>query len=453
MEFFRTKPVTRVFSRKSSIFCLLFVLGGLYASSLPLAFADDSDVRQVAAEQIPAIKSVIENSVHTGADAKVANDASHRSDGKNSDTKSSISPVDWTPLVLWTATKPNPFEGSDNKYHVAYDVVLTNFSSKSGVLKQIDVINASTGKLLLSLAGKSLTDKITKYNEKDLHFGPCECAIGWINLTFDQKADVPAKIVHRLVFDTLDQEGKTRMQDDKADVLVEQIEPVVISPPLKGGRWVAIGGYNGKYGHRRALMALSNHLFAAQTYAIDWVKLDQDNNLVVGDATRNENNISYDQPVLAVVDATVVGVLDRFDDQVPDNPSGPERLQFPTGNTVILDLGHGYFATYAHLKRGSIKVKEGDHVSRGQVLAHIGNSGNTTGAHLHFHVTRGVGPINSPGIPYVIDNFEITDEVQDIEKFMEAPVSPKSLLLKASEYKGKHVLQLPGEASVVKFAE
>jgi len=95
--------------------------------------------------------------------------------GNSGDTKSSITAAEWTPLVLWTATNLI-LEGSDNKYHLAYDIVLTNFSSKSGVLKQIDVINPSSGKLLC-LVRQVSGEHVTKYNEKELHFAPCECAI------------------------------------------------------------------------------------------------------------------------------------------------------------------------------------------------------------------------------------------------------------------------------------
>ena len=47
----------------------------------------------------------------------------------------------------------------------------------------------------------------------------------------------------------------------------------------------------------------------------------------------------------------------------------------------------------------------GDRVKRGQVLALLGNSGNTTAPHLHFHVSDGIGPLSSQGVPYVIDVF------------------------------------------------
>lgn len=53
---------------------------------------------------------------------------------------------------------------------------------------------------------------------------------------------------------------------------------------------------------------------------------------------------------------------------------------------VSLDLGHGLRAFYAHLQPGSVRVKTGELVKRGQVLGRLGNSGNSAGPHLHFHV-------------------------------------------------------------------
>ena len=83
----------------------------------------------------------------------------------------------------------------------------------------------------------------------------------------------------------------------------------------------------------------------------------------------------------------------------------------------------------------------------------IGNSGNSTEPHLHFQVTKGPGPLDAAGIPYVIDAFEQSGEVQDIEKFMQLAESPKSLQVAPSKYDGKHAMQLPREATVVKFPE
>jgi murein DD-endopeptidase len=67
---------------------------------------------------------------------------------------------------------------------------------------------------------------------------------------------------------------------------------------------------------------------------------------------------------------------------------------------VTLDLGHGRFALFAHLQPGSLRVKLGDSVKAGQVLALLGNSGNSDGPHLHFQLTDANSPLGSEGIPY-----------------------------------------------------
>jgi murein DD-endopeptidase MepM/ murein hydrolase activator NlpD len=73
---------------------------------------------------------------------------------------------------------------------------------------------------------------------------------------------------------------------------------------------------------------------------------------------------------------------------------------------VIVDIGGGRYAFYAHLKPGSITVKEGERVRRGQVLARLGNSGNTGFPHLHFHVMDAPLPLGADhNLPYVIDSF------------------------------------------------
>jgi hypothetical protein len=74
---------------------------------------------------------------------------------------------------------------------------------------------------------------------------------------------------------------------------------------------------------------------------------------------------------------------------------------------VIIDIGGGYYAFYAHLKPGGVKVKLGDKVKRGQVIGIVGNTGNSTEPHLHFHVSDGNSPLGSEGVPYRIDSFEI----------------------------------------------
>lgn len=86
-------------------------------------------------------------------------------------------------------------------------------------------------------------------------------------------------------------------------------------------------------------------------------------------------------PVLAAAPGRVVEVVDGFDE------GGPHLSLAGAANAVVIDHGNNRFSQYFHLSRGGMRVKEGDEVARGQELGLSGNSGFTTGPHLHFAVT------------------------------------------------------------------
>ena len=77
-------------------------------------------------------------------------------------------------------------------------------------------------------------------------------------------------------------------------------------------------------------------------------------------------------------------------------------VQMAAGNHVVVDIGEGRFAFYAHMQPGSVRVKVGDTgQDQEQVLGLLGNSGNTDTPHLHFHVMDGPSPLVANGLPYV----------------------------------------------------
>lgn len=62
------------------------------------------------------------------------------------------------------------------------------------------------------------------------------------------------------------------------------------------------------------------------------------------------------------------------------------------GNLIIIDHGNGYETAYAHCR--AFKVKQGDSVGKGDLIATMGSSGRTTGTHLHFEIRFNGTPIN-----------------------------------------------------------
>lgn len=62
------------------------------------------------------------------------------------------------------------------------------------------------------------------------------------------------------------------------------------------------------------------------------------------------------------------------------------------GNVVVIDHGYGLSTLYGHTAKALVKA--GDHVRRGQVIAYMGTTGRSTGAHLHYEVWRNGKPVN-----------------------------------------------------------
>src|SRR4030095_11727688 len=186
-------------------------------------------------------------------------------------------------------------------------------------------------------------------------------------------------------------------------------KPIVISPPLAGDGWLAANGPANTSGHRRAMIPVEGGVHIAQRFAIDWVQLWPEGGTFKGDRLDNKNYRCYGTEALAVADGIVVAVKDGIPENVPgaNSRAVPITLETVGGNHVIIDLGGGRYAFYAHLQPGKIRVKVGDKVKRGQTVGLVGNSGNSTEPHLHFHISDANSPLGSDGLPYVFPSFEV----------------------------------------------
>ncbi|MFJ9980109.1 M23 family metallopeptidase [Streptomyces cyaneofuscatus] len=196
----------------------------------------------------------------------------------------------------------------------------------------------------------------------------------------------------------------------------EPRDPVEVAPPVTG-RWTALNSPADK------VPSHGVHLYG-QTYAIDIVAEPE-----VADGKpparppfrwvwplfrRNRAFPAFGAPLLAVADATVVRASDGQRDHFSRTSlpalaylmviEGSVRsvlgVHRVLGNHVILDLGDGTYAAYAHVRRGSLKVAAGDRVRAGQEIGRVGNSGNTTEPHLHFHLMDGPDPDDARGVPF-----------------------------------------------------
>lgn len=369
-------------------------------------------------------------------------------------TKKATAAVDWTPMLVNVPQAPRLFQGSDNKYNLVYELFLQNYSRSPIAMLRCEILDGKSGKLIKTLGPTEFPTTMRPVTGLGSTIGAGEAADVFINLEFDAKGDAPAELKHRVVYSTLDGLNRTvEFVQECCQTPLDTLAPVAIGPPLKGGRWIVAGGYSSHMGHRDALFSVGNKLVNGQRYAIDWLRLDDENYSNRQPTANPQSSAAFGKPVIAVSDGLIVGTVDKFPDQESGASKEPERYAYPGGNYIVEDIGGGNFAFYAHLHPGSISVKTGDKVKRGQTIAALGNSGNTTGPHLHFHVMRGPSCLGDPGVPYEIDKFEIVGQIADLNAFIADEEKGLPHKIVPSPFNGMHNAELPKEAVVIKFAD
>jgi hypothetical protein len=201
--------------------------------------------------------------------------------------------------------------------------------------------------------------------------------------------------------------------------------PVVLDLPFTG-TWMALNT------PAQRVPSHGTH-FLGQTYAIDFVAVDQcrrtasvrDWRTMLGTEPPYRFH-AYGQPIISPADGHVVGVHDGEPDHAARRALLPllsyllsqgarlrRGLDQLVGNHVIIALGRGGpFVLLAHLQRGSLRVRPGDHVTAGQPLALCGNSGNSTQPHLHIQVMDAVDLLSARGLPMEFRSYGIPERRQ-----------------------------------------
>jgi murein DD-endopeptidase MepM/ murein hydrolase activator NlpD len=147
-----------------------------------------------------------------------------------------------------------------------------------------------------------------------------------------------------------------------------------------------------------------------------------------------------------VARGVVVRTQDGFVDNVPVGSLPPITLDNIGGNYIVVDIGRGHFAYYAHLQPGSLRVHVGDRVRAGQVLGLVGNSGNTDFPYLHFHVMNSPSPLPSDGLPYEFRSFTSPGSIANGDELLAGEPAKFDPTLA-----GPHSRQIPMDLQVVTF--
>ncbi|WP_343914636.1 M23 family metallopeptidase [Aquimarina litoralis] len=150
-----------------------------------------------------------------------------------------------------------------------------------------------------------------------------------------------------------------------------------------------------------------------QRYAYD-LAIVIDGSSFSGDSSKNENHYCFGKRLNAPANGKIIAMENNIDDNylsgtVNDNINDSNLA----GNYILIDHFNGEYSLLAHLKKGSVLVNLGDIVTKGQEIGQAGNSGNSTGPHLHYHLQNSPNYLNGIGLPAQFRNYYEDDTLVD----------------------------------------
>jgi len=176
--------------------------------------------------------------------------------------------------------------------------------------------------------------------------------------------------------------------------------------PLNGV-WQAVNNFDYTLGHRA---------YAGQEFAEDFVQVGS-NGLIRKDESSNPDDyFCFGAEVEAIADGEVI----RTENTIEDNPAEYEisrsnsiariekygYLTGRAGNHIAIKHAEDRYSCFSHLQKGSVELKPGDSVKKGQMIGRVGNSGQCSNAHLHFQMNEGPNPLGNRGLPMTFENLQ-----------------------------------------------
>jgi hypothetical protein len=358
-----------------------------------------------------------------------------------------------TPLVARVMSAPRTVLGTDERVHLVYEVEIANVTSAPIKFRRVTVKDAQIGTILVVLDAQAISGKFSlggRRGSESTTLGPFQSGVLFVHVPLEHETPLPSVLTH--LVEASYGEPSVDLSVPMAETPVITAEVPVLGPLFRGGGYIAADGCCDSIRHVRALLALNGVFHLSQRFAVDWERVDDDGTIFRGEAKDVHSYHIYGAPILAVADGTVVASRNDLADQLPGKLPVGLPLDDADGNFAILDIGHGAYGLYAHMEPGSVRVRAGDRVRRGDHIGNVGNTGNTQAPHLHFQMMDRPSGFASNGIPYVFDSFAVTavDEAGTAD-FDRAEGTGSPLVLSPRTPTASMAMTLPLDLSVVEW--
>lgn len=316
-----------------------------------------------------------------------------------------ILPARGQSLQLRVPFIPTPVKIMDS-LTLYYELYLTNHSANAIQLDTLTILDA-----------KNKT--VFRRRLPTTNLLPNDSTIAYIELTLPPDPLVTA-LTHRIDYRPVN----NNKSGESITLVLPPPTNISLGNPLRQGPWCAVYQPSWETGHRRKRYTRDGITRIPGRFAIDFIRLDQQGKYASGNSDSITSWLGYGADVLAVADGNIVAALDTF----PESPTLSGHPKWPaekaTGNYICLQIGSNEFVFYEHLKPGSIKVTAGQPVRKGEVIAALGFTGQSTGPHLHLHMANSPSPLGSEGIPFVFGNFMLLGSYDNFGDFGRSRWSP-----------------------------
>ncbi|MBS0421404.1 MAG: M23 family metallopeptidase [Proteobacteria bacterium] len=334
------------------------------------------------------------------------------------------------PVAVRVPFAPTPVRGDDGKSYLVYELSVVNMLEQPVTVSRVEVRTAAgTLQVIESpdLAANFRPFGSSREMAGDLTLDAGMSGLIYMAVVLPQPAEFHGPLLNRVV-------AKAGVRD-APDIYTIQLPPLplalqtpmTIGPPLRGGPWLVANGPSNISGHRRLAITLNGRTTIFQRYAIDYIKIDSQGRHYTGARQNNRSYFAEGSQAIAVADAVVSAAKNDMAENVVGQVAPGATLDTVYGNFVVLDLGSGRYAIYAHLQPGSVRVKAGDRVRLGDTLGLVGNTGNSVVPHLHFQLADAAAPLAAEGLPYVHSHFERLGHCTDDLEGSCTMASPESI--------------------------
>jgi hypothetical protein len=360
-----------------------------------------------------------------------------------------------SPLATSVIAPPVSVLGTDKRRHLVYEIALLNTSVSARRVDRVEVLTGK-GAPVMDFAGSDAVKAIMSDAANTI--APIDVlpssggGVLWLDVSFENGARIPARLVHRFTTTPLADDAASGAATTMvgAPTPVRPWAPRVIAPPLRGAGFAISNGCCGLSAHTRALLTFDGTRHLGQRFAIDVVRIDDQGRWWTGDPTVNENYPVYGARVVSATSGIVVSTRNDLPENTPPAPAEHLDLSNALGNYVTIDMGGGLFASYAHLQPGSVTVRRGMRVHRGQRLGRVGNTGSSGAPHLHLQVTNSARLATSNGVPFVFTGFHLMGKISNLEAWLDQEASVPAAIAPVAPPARRHA-QLPLTADILTF--